>query len=200
MAKTIAVQINGIKAAVSTGNIKMSQTLIFNLPTKTTCPGSTEMCRNKCYACKAERGYRNVLSSRMGNLEASKGSEFVDKITGVIKKYFKDGNGFFRIHESGDFYSQEYINAWFEIARQNPTIKFLTFTKSYMFDFSNCPSNLKLIYSVWEDTKHIMEGMTYSFAGNVSKRGKCLECPGHCDDCRVCWYLKSDVNVHFDIH
>ena len=198
--KNYKIKVNGIIANISTGNLKMDNTLIFNLPAKTTCPGSTELCRGKCYACKNQR-FANVVASREQNLEASKGSEFVDAVVSFVTKYFGNESGFLRVHESGDFYSQEYLDKWLEIARRLPNVKFLAFTKSYMLDFSKVPDNFKMIYSVFPDTKYIVNELPIAYAGNCIFRNpsKTVPCPGKCDKCRVCWFLEG-CDVHFKFH
>ena len=56
-----------------------------------------------------------------------------------------------RIHESGDFWSELYFQAWLEVARQHPNIKFYAYTKqlSYWLNAqSSIPSNMFLTASV----------------------------------------------------
>ncbi len=53
-----------------------------------------------------------------------------------------------RVHDSGDFFNQEYLNAWIDIARANPTKLFYAYTKSLHLDFSAKPSNLRITQSV----------------------------------------------------
>ena len=53
----------------------------------------------------------------------------------------------FRIHSSGDFYSQNYFDAWLEIAKRHPQIVFYTYTKSLHFwvkRLKEIPENLVL--------------------------------------------------------
>ncbi len=52
-----------------------------------------------------------------------------------------------RIHESGDFYSQEYFNKWRTIANTCPDVTFYAFTKAFELDFSKAPENLVIIQS-----------------------------------------------------
>lgn len=191
----------GGKVSVSRGNLKMDDTLIFNLPSQKTCPGSCGMCRSRCYAKKNER-FAVVRKRREDNLAASKRDEFVEVMSSIIGNHFKGQPGFFRIHESGDFYNQEYLHAWFDIANMNTNVKFLAFAKSHMLDFKGCPSNLKIVYSVWEDTTVTLEQFPQSHAGNVKARpGRSrLECPGKCEECRACWFLDATIDVHFNIH
>ena len=56
-----------------------------------------------------------------------------------------------RIHESGDFWSELYFNAWLEVARQHPQIKFYAYTKQLQFWLNakdHIPSNFFLTASV----------------------------------------------------
>jgi hypothetical protein len=181
---------------------------IWNLPCRVTCPGKTEICSKKCYANKAERMYPNVRNSRMENFETSKLEDFADR---MIRKIWvmQDENssfaGFFRIHESGDFYSQKYLEDWKKICKEFPDIKFLAFTKSFHLDFNNIPENMQVIMSIFPDTnmENVPKGFLRAYAGDCKEMDniKMLECPGNCDTCGMCWQLnKTGMNVHFKIH
>ena len=121
---------------MSMGNPKLDKSiLIFNLPSIITCP-NCELCKNDCYARKAEKQYPSVLPCRMENWEASKLDNFeirmIKTITKVIKKY---GVKSIRVHESGDFYSYNYAVKWQRIATNIKTfidkdIIFFAYTKS----------------------------------------------------------------------
>lgn len=172
----------------------------FNLPEKLTCPGSTALCREHCYACKASRCYPQVMPFRMSNFEASKQPNFVQSIIDELKAHNKPVT-FFRIHESGDFYSQEYLDKWIEIALFFPAIKFLAFTKSFSLDFSRCPSNLRIVWSVFPDTNlSTVPAGPRAYAGSIGDTTM-LDCHGSCDTCGLCWNLREiGRNVHFDLH
>jgi len=197
------LMIDGVKADVSHGNRKLvGQYMIWNLPHKITCPGRTALCEKVCYAKKAEVAYKDVYPSRMRNLEASRKDGFIEAIDKHIKRNASK-RPFFRIHESGDFYNQEYLNKWIQIANLNPDVHFLAFTKSFKLDYSNAPANLQIIYSVMEDTvqESIPEGFK-AFAGDCQNIPiNTLECPGYCATCGMCWQLsKIAFNVHFNVH
>jgi hypothetical protein len=183
---------------ISKGNQKVIDTRIFNLPCRATCPGATEFCSNKCYANKAERFYPQTKIARAKNLEDSKNPHFVAMVVGTVYSFNKPVE-YFRIHESGDFYSQEYLESWFEICRNFPKIKFLAYTKSYMLDFSNRPENLQILYSIMPDTVHVVAGMPIAYAG-CNAESATLECRGECGKCRACWKLKAGQSVYFKIH
>ena len=52
-----------------------------------------------------------------------------------------------RLHDSGDFYSQEYLNAWATIAATFPDVIFYAYTKSLHLDMTAIPSNLRITRS-----------------------------------------------------
>lgn len=129
------------------GNAKLHNTLVFNLPAGMStcnriCPG--------CYAIKFQKLYPNVLPYRNRMLEASQQPDFVTQISADIascRKPFK----YVRIHESGEFYSQDYIDKWYTITKSFPQYIFYAYTKRTAdFDFTSLSSlpNFVLIDSL----------------------------------------------------
>lgn len=133
---------------LSNQNRKIKNANIFNLPTGTTCKPRV-LCSEYCYAKKAEKIYPAVRPSRMRNYEAAKRLDFSDE---MIKLLNKSKYKVTRIHESGDFYSVDYIRKWYTIAKTLPDHTFYAYTKrDDLFDqgiLLEKPSNIKLIYSV----------------------------------------------------
>lgn len=184
---------------VSDGNRKMSLPT-FSLPAKSTCPGCTRQCASHCYARKAEKAYPGVLPCRKRNLKLSRGDTFIDGMVDII---MSKSPKLFRIHESGDFYSQSYLEKWFTICEALPDTRFLAFTKSFHLDFTRKPSNLQIVWSIWPDTdlSRVPSKGPRAYAGDCQGMGKTVQCAGNCDSCGICWFLdRNPVNVHFDIH
>jgi len=122
------------------GNEKLKKGGIayFSLPPG---PPVCKMACPSCYAMKFFKMRPKVRKNYIASYKASRRKDFVDIISKQIAKL---QNRIFaiRVHDSGDFYSQEYINKWVEIAKRFPTIKFFTYTKR-MQDF-NFAEMLKL--------------------------------------------------------
>jgi len=107
------------------GNSKINNnTLIFCLPTHV-CYGEGKQCKG-CYALKSEQRFPAVLASRKRNFEACLRSDFVGN---AVKEIKKAALPYFRIHESGDFFAQTYVNSWTQIIAACPEVKFYTYTK-----------------------------------------------------------------------
>lgn len=138
---------------LSNGNLKVKNCNIFSLPAFTTCKPNTA-CRSFCYARKAEKCYPDVLPRRKENYKLSLRDDFAANVTELLSKR---KNQVTRIHESGDFYSIEYIGKWYRIASNLPNMKFYAYTKrNYLFAGETGappmilvkPKNLTLIWSV----------------------------------------------------
>ena len=124
---------------------------IWNLPTIRTCPSRTPACSKFCYAIPAEKlGGSTTLHSRERNWKYSLRQDFVTRANTYLKIINPD---YVRIHESGDFYNEEYFKKWLRIVALNPKIRFLAFTKTFSWDYLKyvIPGNLQLIFSI-DDT------------------------------------------------
>ena len=141
--------------------------LTWSLPSRSTCPYATEMCKKRCFAKKNET-FKTVRDSRGRNLaETHKNTFVVDMI-----KHFeyqlqrpKAQNKLIicRIHTSGDFYSKDYFTKWVEISnyfKDNKNIMFQAYTKSMPIlrqhieenEIGLNDINIHFVWSIWNDT------------------------------------------------
>jgi len=196
------------KLYISPGNMKVKFP-IFNLPAQETCPGSTVTCRQDCYAMKAQRQYPGARSSRKANLKLSREAGFVTSINAWFSRRRKPVR-YFRIHESGDFYDQGYLDRWIEIAKAQPKTKFLAYTKSFHLDFSKRPQNFVVYWSVMPDTdtSKLPDGpVAYACFDGVDDNPYSVvahhvfQCKGQkCHECMHCFKAKTGHDVHFQKH
>jgi len=115
------------------GNTKLHNILIFDLPAIKTCLNCGD-CKKTCYAMKAQKMYPNVRNWRSDNLDISQTLSFINIISDQLRKAKQTT---VRIHSSGDFYSQQYIDKWAIIVRMFPDINFYAYTKvSDLFNFA----------------------------------------------------------------
>lgn len=117
-----------------------------------TCPAALA-CRAVCYAKQGTYRFKNVVDARRHNLDLSLNDNFADSIiadlsTMVVKgpKCRKPYN-VVRLHDSGDFYSQRYLDAWCTVARAYPDVVFYAYTKSMHLNYSAIPANLRITQS-----------------------------------------------------
>ena len=195
---------------LSLGNKKISRTVgIFNLPPGDTCPGKTAFCAEICYANKSNKQYKNARERRKVNLELTRQPDFAALMTADIAlaklKYI-------RIHESGDFYDQPYLDKWIEIATTCSDTTFLAYTKSFQLNFKAAPVNMKILYSIDTTTvrlppktgRHtaltLQKGVTSCPGRYVcmpvgkDRKGNKQDHYGYCDKtCKFCWEDRGDV-------
>lgn len=133
------------------GNAKLKRDAIanFSLPAGLTCPGAGACNRGFCYAQIGNYVRTNVIRRQVENFLASKRHYFVDI---MLDRIFRiKGLEYVRIHDAGDFYSDDYISKWCEIIKEAPRVKFYAYTKSYThFDLVSLWSleNMNLIQSI----------------------------------------------------
>ena len=134
------------------GNRKLARNIaIFSLLELITCLNCSD-CAGTCYAKKASRQYATAYLHRLfysylacNNLSLLKA--FIMEDMQHLPKYVNC----IRVHEAGDYVSQDYVNMWTEIAAARPDITFYFYTKTgAIFDFSGLLAldNVSMIDSV----------------------------------------------------
>jgi hypothetical protein len=116
-----------------------------NLIQRNTCPGALA-CAGVCYAKQGGYRYPASKAARAHNLALSQDDSFAAFIIGDLARMRSVNT--VRIHDSGDFYSQEYLNKWATVARAMPHLTFYAYTKSLTLDFSGLPDNFKVTQSL----------------------------------------------------
>ena len=165
----------------SNGNGKLAKdTLIFNLPAGKTCPGAM-LCKSfavvengkrriqdgehtefRCFAASSEVQYDAVFENRASNLQmivdAIKNGIVVDLIHNSIQFYRTRKTKKVRIHESGDFFSGAYLDAWIEVAHRNPDLQFYCYSKSLqLFLNFKLPANFYFTASYGGKWDHLID-------------------------------------------
>ena len=148
-------------------NAKVKRTIIFNLPAGWSCPfakqclakadkktGKISIGKDACFRCYAvsqENLFKVVRNARWHNFNLLKGKK-ANEIVALLDEFVsKTKFDFVRIHESGDFFSQSYFDAWCEVAYRHPFKTFYAYTKAIPFwvkRLYNVPSNLHLTASL----------------------------------------------------
>ena len=116
----------------------------FGIPAQDTCLWAGE-CKKYCYASKGAYIWSNVKPAFQRRLDATKQDNFPQL---MIAEILKKKASVIRIHDSGDFYSREYLMKWFKVMEALPDVVFYAYSKSLpLFTGEKLPSNFKLIKS-----------------------------------------------------
>lgn len=113
----------------------------FNTRAILDCPCRSAGCEAVCYATKGNHLYPSVKESRINSYAVSKEENFSEKMVYTIRyhlttKRYKGNVMLLRIHESGDFYSIQYLRKWVKIWRELydvNSVHFVFYTKSFPF-------------------------------------------------------------------
>lgn len=112
----------------------------FNTRAILDCPFRSKGCEKVCYATKGNHQFTSVKDSRSRSAEESKREDFPLRMEYTIRyhlqsKRYKGSVMVLRIHESGDFYSVQYLRKWVKIWRsmEAEPVRFVFYTKSFRF-------------------------------------------------------------------
>lgn len=135
----------------SNSKLKKLDTVSFNLPAFRSADGfhvcpKAGGCATVCYARQGFYVMPGVAKVREENLALIRKSldAFVDAAVSDLKKIRQP---IIRIHDSGDFFSQAYLDAWIKVMEAFPDKKFYAYTKSLHLDWAKTPSNFQRIQS-----------------------------------------------------
>jgi hypothetical protein len=190
------------------------------------CPGATDAC-DSCYACRNRHLFTNVMTSHLNNWVTMNKALEDKEVRNIVVSYLVSKitkKKIFRIHESGDFFSNKYIALWDNVVSQCPNTLFWCYTRSFMLNFKNIlkNSNFKLFASVdqynkkygiqfaqkhnipigfgpinnKEDERSLTQGFQYYMCPLTEKKHDYSK--NRCSNCGYC--LQSKGNVGFKKH
>tara|TARA_R110000796_G_scaffold130366_3_gene246002 strand:+ start:260 stop:865 length:606 start_codon:yes stop_codon:yes gene_type:complete len=111
---------------------------------KLTCP-MADACVKFCYAKKGAYIWSNVQPAFEKRYQLSKTDEFISAMNAEIVKKRVD---YVRVHDSGDYYSPKYLAKWIQIAKDNPNVRFYSYTNMVaMLLKADLPDNYDIIFS-----------------------------------------------------
>lgn len=113
----------------------------FNTRAVTDCPFASSGCKVSCYAISGCHRFPSVKAAREASYNETMRADFAKRMTDTIESSlasgrYKGSKMILRLHESGDFYSMEYLKKWIAIFnhfRKNDNIVFCFYTKSFKF-------------------------------------------------------------------
>jgi hypothetical protein len=112
-------------------------------------------CVKFCYAKKGAYIWGNVKPAFERRYELTKTSDFIVEMNAEIQKKKPQ---YVRVHDSGDYYSREYLQKWIEIAKNNPDVRFYSYTNMVeLLKEITLPENYDIIYSMSGKQKHMVD-------------------------------------------
>jgi hypothetical protein len=124
------------------------------------CP-SAGICAKVCYARNGSYRFSNVRLRHQRNLAYTLDDlpGWTEQMIGEIRR--KRTPPVVRIHDAGDYYSDEYTGAWLEVIRACPDARFYSYTKELdrmrRLVEPNRPVNFKWVYSYGGVQDHLVD-------------------------------------------
>jgi hypothetical protein len=119
--------------------------------TYNTCP-SAGVCAKVCYALNGTYRFPSVKARHEANL-----AYVLDDLDGWREQMTREvsgsrhRNGWVRVHDAGDFFSNDYLVAWLDVARATPDTTFYAYTKEVdrfrRLAEPDAPDNFLWVYS-----------------------------------------------------
>lgn len=233
MTKLLRSKDRKVANAVTPNGKQASIANTFGLPAgkNYSCPGATSVCESVCYAGKLEKIFKGVKINLLHNWDLLKDNDLQGMYTLLsemiaefkIDCVKKDAPMLFRIHWDGDFFNDDYTNAWRMVIEEQPDIQFWAYTrvKSAALILKDI-ANLSLYYST--DSVNKDEGIALkkdhgislaylakNFAVGQADMKELIGKPGAkcpenkkaiplisqqgsaCASCKLCIYQKSDI-------
>jgi hypothetical protein len=233
MTKLIRSKDRKVANIVTPNGKQASMANTFGLPAGKaySCPGATSVCESVCYAGKLEKVFKGVRVNLMHNWDLLKDedlqgmytllSEMIAEFKAECVK--REAPMLFRIHWDGDFFNDDYAQAWRMVIEEQPDIQFWVYTrvKSAALILKDI-ANLSLYYSTDSENKSIGvtlkndHGVKLAYLAQnflvgqadmkemIGKPG--AKCPENkkaiplisqqgsaCVSCSLCVYSKSDI-------
>jgi hypothetical protein len=110
-------------------NSKLYGIYTFDLPCVISCPYN-KACKNNCYARKAERLFPDVYNHRLINYMLAGKTDILEEY--IPLQIERCGIKTIRLHASGDFFSNSYVETWEGIIEQYPETLFYTYSKNHV--------------------------------------------------------------------
>ena len=112
-------------------------------------------CLDLCYARQGRYKMGSVISLRKNNHMTLVSAYIQNGIEGMVTllteavESLPRTYGIIRIHDSGDFFSKAYLEAWLIVIRRFPHLLFYAYTKSApLFDGMDIPENFRVTFSM----------------------------------------------------
>ena len=164
MTKLLRSKDRKVANAVTPNGKQASIANTFGLPAGKafSCPGATSVCESVCYAGKLEKVFPTVRKNLLHNWELLKDNDLqgmYSLLSEMVAEFKSDcvrreAPMLFRIHWDGDFFNDDYTQAWRLVIEEQPDIQFWVYTrvKSAALILQGI-DNLSLYYSTDSENK-----------------------------------------------
>ena len=131
----------------------------------------------RCFSASQEVQYNNVYNLREANFSGLRSMSQEDMVA-TLSNALPNDAGVVRIHVAGDFFNQDYFDAWLQIAVLNPNTLFYAYTKSLQYWVNRLgviPDNFVLTASFGGRLDHLVDSYGLRFSKVVFSEAEAAE-------------------------
>lgn len=167
-------------------------------------------CAGSCYDLRNDCIYNGVKDTRARNsaifrADPAKYFREISEYCAMIEPRY------FRWHIGGDIINRPYFDGMVKVAKENPGVNFLAYTKSnkvinsYLAAGNVIPENLTIIFSNWfgailENPYNLPTSNPLNIDGETTTEKTGFVCPGNCLTCKKCFKAQAGDAVIFPLH
>lgn len=192
---------------ISKNNSKIGKILNISMTPIKSC-GNCSACARDCYALKAYRQYKATKTAWDDNYEMAvkNRDEYFEALHAHLVRHAVK---LFRWHVAGDILDDDYLARMKALARLHSGTKFLAFTKMFKLDYSDLPSNLVIVLSMWVGMPEpkldlpkawYQDGTETRIPAHVKPCRASKDNNVTCETCTKCFNLKAGQAVYFKAH
>ena len=181
------------------------------------CFGCCSDCKSNCYAVNDAKRFHNTTIKSQGEntlLARHDRQRFFDDV-----QRFLDYNmvAAVRIHSSGEYLNYDYFLQWIEIAKNNPSVIFYSYTKRYNFiekyldSGATFPDNFVVNVSIWKNNYNNPYNLQeFIYDDGSEDLTNVVHCPASdrngnktgvtCASCRMCLKLQPGKKIAVYAH
>lgn len=197
-----------IPISLSKANRKVGRVMSFSLPALVTCPGASLWCRKHCYALRMGAYRPNCRGAYDRNFSLTRDPE---RFVRTMLECLPADLAGMRIHVSGDFHSQAYLEAWWSVCAARAETLFWGYSRSWTvphllpaLDRLRSLPNVQIFASLDATMPSPPEGWRVAFVESDvrayglpcrqqhGQEASCLAC-GHC-------FRRNRGHVVFNVH
>lgn len=170
-----------------------------------TCP-CAGACRFGCYAKAGRMGLDHAQAAYQENLDMIDDGTFWPKLDAELddaerRASAKGRQVRVRIHDTGDFFSEEYLQAWLDTAGRHPGIRFYAYTKMVrLVHGRELPDNLRVVYSYGGRCDRDLDRIRGSVPTAIVVRSDGEIPAGYVDGSHDDWYASEGMSVALRYH
>lgn len=170
-----------------------------------TCPGAGA-CKYGCYAKAGRMGLDHAQKAYAENLEMIDDGTFWPKLDAELddaerRATAKGREVRIRVHDTGDFFSEEYLQAWLDTARRHPGIRFYAYTKMVrLLRDAELPDNFRIVYSYGGRYDRELDRIRQAVPTAIVVRSDGEIPPGYVDGSHDDFYASEGLSVALRYH